>query len=520
MLPALDTLSAELLSEICELIHETSPHTIFSLLRVNKTIHEAALPLVYREMTFDFTQNYSDGDDCKEEPCSRTLQQLDSLLKLPSEHPIWRGVRKITVHLAVIVWPGDPTREDPESDPESDSDPDSDSESKSDSNSNSNSNSDSVVEPLLPYFPSEQETNDRWNTFIVFPSQVTSLRRLLFDCAERVPLVVLRHLELKHPLCHLYARNWTRVSSDLNVWDSNNEALARSPCLRGIEAKFSHTPLSEEDLNQPAFDRIVALSPHLQELTMSFGATLGPQRKMNNCQVAEPLKKASVKKIIETLEVSGAPDCGWMEYAINHGTFSGLKNLEIAVEIARDRLRPLLTRDDLKLIRSEAPRLEHLAIDLNRSTTPAINEMTVTQAYEILSSFQNLLTITIHYNLGLHDADIWEYAEYFDNPLEYMFYSSLGRGPPRRASDVEAFYTKVDRRFVKEVWYAVKSERLEKVTLYIGEFSEGARDIGPWGQSVRKQISVLRNERDNMRDDVDALKIMVAFAQGRASLTG
>ncbi|KAK1218312.1 hypothetical protein PQX77_019004 [Marasmius sp. AFHP31] len=570
MLPTFDTLSPEILTEICEVIHDTSRHTIFSLLQVNKTIYDVALPFVYREMAFDHDQVHRDGKKPTEKPYTRALEQLDSFFKLPSEHVIWKGVREIAVYASLVVWPGEPE----------------------DSDLDSDSINDETPFPG-PYVPSEQEVRDRWDMFISFLSRVTGLRKLVFDCTERVPFVLLHQLETKHPSCHLHVRNWTRISCATKFGDPYEEALARSPCLRGIEVELSNAYSLRIHLEEAAFERILALSPNLEEFTVSFGTFHGidneeKEKEVKRFQMAVPVRKTSVRTIrwhtvsghlfathcrrwstfidlrnVETLEVGGPPDTEWMEYAIVHSAFQGLRHLKLIIAAVpldassrgryqstlesfllslpplqslsvisfhgyinlpsilrrhgqslrslslhevecRDRQRPSLSCEDLKLILSESLLLEHLAIDLNRSRSPTTSsEMTVAQAYKVLASFQRLLSITIHFNLGLHDENVQFYAKRFRRPSLYA-----NSGVFKQASDAADFYTKVDKEFVKEVWCAVKNQRLENMTLDMGTLSQGLRYGTRWQQSVKKHIRVSRNERDDLRDDVDTLQII------------
>ncbi|KAK1225815.1 hypothetical protein PQX77_011226 [Marasmius sp. AFHP31] len=552
----IDKLSAELLAEIFEPIHDTSRHTIFSLLRVNKYISDAALPFVYRELFFDFDQRRSLNPG--EESFKRTLQKVDSLLELPPESAVWKGVRTITVRSRSVTWPG----ENPNA--------------RWSRNSN---------EP--PFTPSEEAVQDRWSSFIKFLSRVINLRKIVFDCAERVPIVLLKLLEDKHPSCGLYVRNWTRLRSDARFGDTYEEALARSPCLRSIEACFVHGgPLM--DFNSAAFNRILALSPNLEQFALTSRAAGGCviygftneemveiEKERERFRVAQPLRKGSVKRIkwgtlfsgllqrwegfinlrnVETLELGALYEPEVMEYATDNGVFGGLKHLSFEVarlspdEGSRERVksslgnflsslphleslsiinyhgyidlplilshsgkllrslclhqmenstgsRPTLTRHDMEFIRSDAPHLESLEIDLNRTIDPENHE---SQIYGIVASFPNLRDLVLHYDLGIH-------SKYFQ------------RRHDTEASDRDFYrkvYTKPDKDFAMGIWRAIsKGDRLEKMTLYIGEPD---REMGfgypvTWvlaEQEYRQQIYVSRNERDDLKDDVAALQIV------------
>ncbi|KAK1225809.1 hypothetical protein PQX77_011220 [Marasmius sp. AFHP31] len=561
----LDKLSAELLSEIFKPIHDSSRHTIFSLLRVNKYISDAVLPFVYRELYFDLSQHHDYGQPERlapgeEVPYTRTLRQLDSLLELPPKSAVWKGVRTVTVHSSFVAWPGE------------------------DLNLRWSRN---ASEP--PFTPPEEAVRERWGSFIEFLSRVDNLQKLVFDCAERVPAIILTLLEEQHPSCSLHVKNWTRLRSDAKVGDTYEEALARSPFLRSIEACFIHGG-PQMDFNSAAFNRILALSPNLEEFSLTSRAAGGCtiyaftmeamaeiKKERARFTVAKPLRKRSVKRIkwgtpsssllqnweqfidlrsIETLELGGISDAETMEYATNNEIFSGLKHLSFKVArlvpnndhqsheqfksglmnflcslyqleslsivnyhglidlplILRHRgellrtlslhqvesprgSRPTLTLSEMELIRSDAPHLEHLEVDLNRTIDPEANEH---QHYRIISSLHNLRRLVLHYDLGIHSKH-------------------FGMSHDRHASDSEYYhkvYAKPDKDFAVGVWRAVAGgNRLEKMTLYIGE-PDREKSFGypaTWvleEQRHRQQIDVSRNERDDLKDNVAALQIV------------
>ncbi|KAK1225816.1 hypothetical protein PQX77_011227 [Marasmius sp. AFHP31] len=559
----IDKLSAELLGEIFKDIHDSSRHTIFSLLQVNKYISDAALPFVYRELSFDFEQRRQ----LDSEPYTRTLQKIHSLLKLPPNSAVWKEIRTITVRSKAVKWPGE--------------------------NPNAGPWRWNARDP--PFMPSEEAVQERWDSFIEFLSRVINLRGLVFDCAERVPVILLRHLKDKHPYCGLHVRNWTRLRSDVKFGDAYEEALARSPCLRSIEAHFIYGG-PQMDFNDAAFDRILALSPRLEEFSLTSRAAGGcatygftneqrieSEKEKERFKVAKPVRKGSVKKVkwgnlssslfqrwealfdlrnVETMKLGGIYDPGAIEYATDNGIFSGLKHLSFKIlrsfpeDGSQERFklslesflcslpeleslsivnyhgyidlpfllryhgkllrslslhqvegtqgpRPVLTQSNMELIRSDAPLLEHLELDINRTIDPRTSEL---HTYEIICSFPNLRSLILHYDLGIHSRYLQEY-----------------RGT--EASDMEFYrkvYTKPDRDFAVGVWRAVApGSQFERVSLYIGEPD---REVGfgypaSWviaEKQYRQQIHVSRNERDDSKDDVGALQIIVCG--GRADI--
>ncbi|KAJ8089093.1 hypothetical protein PM082_014341 [Marasmius tenuissimus] len=561
----IDKLSAELLGEILKDIHDSSRHTIFSLLQVNKYISDAALPFVYRQLSFDF--DFDQLRQCRypdsgEEPYTRTLQKIHSLLKLPPNSAVWKGVRTITVRSRSVIRPRPWERP------------------------NTGRRRD-ARDP--PFVPSEESVQERWGSFIEFLSRIINLRELVFDCAERVPVILLRHLEDKHPYCALHVRNWTRLRFDTKFGDTYEEALARSPCLRSIEAGFVDG-VPQMDFTGAAFDRILALSPNLEEFSLTCRATGGyghvygftgeqmieKEKEKERFKVAKPVRKDSVKKVkwqslssglfqrweaffdlrnVETIDLGVISDTGAVEYATDNGFFSGLKHLSFKIvhffsdDESQERLklslesflcslsaleslsivnyhgyinlplllrhrgkllrslslhqvesahspRPILTQSDMELIRSDAPHLEHLELDFNRTSEPKTNEF---HTHEVVSSFPNLRSLVLHYDLGLRFAYLQEYRR--TETSDRDFYREV--------------YTKPDRDFVVGVWRAVAhGGQFERMSLYFGE-PDRAVGLGYLYSSIsaeqqyRQQIHVSRNERDDLKDDVAALQIVV-----------
>ncbi|KAK1218311.1 hypothetical protein PQX77_019003 [Marasmius sp. AFHP31] len=556
----LDDLSAEILTEIFELIHDTSRHTIFSLLRVNKRISDAALPFAYRELSFDFTLHHTDPTD----PHPPGI--------LPPECAIWKATRKVTVHSSFTgLWKGEEQFNDPRLRDEG------------------------YHDPFSPHRVDEVN-QAKWKPLVDFLSRLTGLREVVFDCAERVPITLLQHLESRHPFCHLHVRKWTRLRSDVKVGDPYEEALARSPCLRSISARFVlHNAASTLDFNDVAFQRILALSPNLEELRYSSWATTEYAgvaeiaMEMKKFEVERPVRKTRMRKIkwgvmyhgllilrrwesffdlrtIETLELGQVyTDTEWLDYAIDHGIFSGLKHLSFVIadfpvfspqlqrfrttlgafltslnpleslsitgyhghidlpsillhhgpnlrslslhQIARtDEPRYLLSRGDLELIYSEALCLTHLGIDVNRTIDPKFNEMVT---YTVISIFPSLRRLTIYYDLGKHHP--WfEYLSRGLLPADELARKTFG------AEEFGEVYSTIDRNFAKDVWFAVQGDsRLEELILYAGppdqdEFGPEEYPFIPEGlegRCVRKVVRVSRNERDDLRDDFSALEI-------------
>ncbi|KAL0571076.1 hypothetical protein V5O48_010884 [Marasmius crinis-equi] len=462
---------------------------------------------------------------------------------------MWRGVRKVVVYSDSVVWEGD---------------------------------TNTYRSRRSPFAPSKELVQAKWNSFIEFISRVVNLREVVFDCRERVPIILLNALEEKHPACRLHVKNWTRLRSDVKVGDPYEEALARSPCLRSLEAQFL---TSRTQLNHSAFERILALSPNLEAMSyLTFSPVGGMvdwlrpapeaevKREREKFVVASPVRKSGMRRIrydslntgliqrwerffdsrkVESLNLKALDNTEWMDYARENGTFGGLKHLSfrithhpqyssqgleefksgladfldsctaleslsvvcyhgyIDLPAVLDRhgeslrslrlhqvegtngTRSLLAWDDLDLIRSKAPRLESFELDVNRATDPGRNEWEI---YGFISSFSNLRHLTIHYDLGVHHDAFRSYVSQSD--IRY-----------HRA------YNKINEDFAREVWWAVRGEGLEAMVIYDGESNQeiGVGRPAPWvsaEQAERQSFQVTRNERDDLRNDVSAVKVI------------
>ncbi|KAL0571075.1 hypothetical protein V5O48_010883 [Marasmius crinis-equi] len=559
----LDRLSAELLSEILELIHDSSRHTIFSLLRVNRAISGAALPFAYRECTFNFSQNSSQRSSKQtaiRTPLTRSLEKLASLLEAHREpdSAIWRGVRKVVVHSDWVVWEGD-TSTSRSRDP--------------------------------PFTPSEELVQARWGSFVEFLSRVVNLREVVFDCRERVPLILLNALEKTHPCCRLHVKDWTRLRSDARAGDPYEEALARSPCLSSLEARFT-TGGYGINFKSSAIERILALSPNLEAMSCTT-YTAGSQcvvefidaaqfaeadREREKFVVANPVRKSEMRRIrysslssglirswerlfdprkVETLNLQALDNTEWMGYASDNGLFGGLKHLSFTIthdprnssqglegfkagladfldscftleslsvvgyhryidllavldrhgETLRslalhqaesiEGSRPSPSRGDLDLIRSRAPRLESLEVDVNRTIDPSRNELEI---YSVISSFPDIRHLAISYDLGVH-------YEVFHN-------TSQRSSDPSEAERYLKTYIKIDEDFAREIWRTVRGKALEEMVIYDGEQYRETEDYWPcpfWVEqevTKRQRFWLTRNERDDLKDVVSAVKVV------------
>ncbi|KAJ8087515.1 hypothetical protein PM082_006346 [Marasmius tenuissimus] len=208
---------------IGSLLLESSPaskNTLFSLIRVNKRFHDIFLPLVYRHCTFEI-DDIDAGRHLGAGKANVTQRsRIPRFLERDPNDLIFRATRSLTICSARRRRRGPPqTMEGP-----------------------------------------------NWTPLVQFIKHLTRLETLIFDCAESVPIALLAVLEEFHPASHLHVRNWVRKSLDVRVGDPEEEALARSPCLRSIGGIFSGIS-GGLPINDPAFHRIVTLAPNITSVS-------------------------------------------------------------------------------------------------------------------------------------------------------------------------------------------------------------------------------------------------------------
>ncbi|KAG7093179.1 hypothetical protein E1B28_006868 [Marasmius oreades] len=449
------------LAEVLLLIHDSSRDTLFSLLQVSREVHRCTLPLVYRECTFDFTQVISSVSDQSApplalKPFSSTRENIDRLFQANFSSVVFQSVRKIVLRSNKAIWAKE-----------------------------------AGATANTPYIPSEEDVYEKWSSLVELLSRISLLKELVFDCRERVPLILLETLEIYHPSARLHVENWTRLSLDTKFGDPYEEALARSPCLRSIDVHFI-TGGPQMNLGEPAFQRILALSPNLESFT--YRNTYAGRSCVLYCFGSELEQAASrflvdlensVRKDIKTIRWEDSSDLStsmierWgkfmnfrtiqtldlglvrhpevLEYIATQKIFEGVRHLsfkltpnsssksvvdrEIRLRDAtigflssstrleslsivnysgridivsllalhgeslrflslHDVLvddtsppRPVFPIEDLHLIRTSAPQLETLKIDINFTPEGKYES----EAYKILGSFLHLRTLNIYY---------------------------------------------------------------------------------------------------------------------------
>ncbi|KAK1236448.1 hypothetical protein PQX77_000284 [Marasmius sp. AFHP31] len=510
-------------------LHCYSRNTIFSVLRVNRRLHDASLPFVYRILTFDFSTKSLPND-----PASLRSPQarIDNFLALDCEHLVFRAVRKVVVRSS----------------------------------------------PSPSFSPTLNEY--KWITFVEVISRIKNLREIVFDCGERFPPTLLDTLHRSHPSSHLRIRNWTRLSADTRCGDPGEEALARSPCLRALHAVV-YSGGRPSDFTIPAFIRIISLAPNIDSVALeTHPSSLGGVFSVTDEEQEEKIRErrrfdarsAIVKDLkdiswdhlelrtmlqwtefcnlsrLQTLVV-GNLDCDVLRHCTTNFTFNELKHLSFRSSIystslgmlspeefestvmdflwslpplesltitaggSRIDLLRLLTRhgrtlrrlslhdvesafrkrcsaltlEQVEALRVGAPSLEYLELDIDRTRGGSWEA----EFYSLISDFSQLVRIAFFYDIGLH---------VIEEPLE------VRKTYARR-------YFPADSSFGEDVWRAVQPKgadprhsRLEELVLHMGEV--GGRSAGHWyygqewmqyGEAARQTVCVRRSERDDQR---------------------
>ncbi|KAF9255730.1 hypothetical protein L218DRAFT_1008242 [Marasmius fiardii PR-910] len=264
-----------------------------------------------------------------------------------------------------------------------------------------------------PYTPSAEEIREKWSSIIVFISRTIQLRVLVFDCREQIPVMLLEAVQNEHPSCRLHVRNWTRLRPDVKVGDLSEEALARSPCLRSIQAVLG-VGSRRMNLNVAAFQRVISLSPNLEQISYKArygrGGRIGIyyiheslEEEISAFSVEHPARK-DIKFIswqsmnLETIQswerfmnfnAISTLDLGWVEdkevfeYIGSHQVFGSIKYLSFRIERRFPEYKQAVTH-----CLSSLPALESLAI---------INYYHVIDLESLLSSHgESLRSLSLH----------------------------------------------------------------------------------------------------------------------------
>lgn len=518
-------------------IHDTSRPTIRSLLVVNRALNQAALPFVYRELTLDFT-NVHPFSSVKEdpEPITATQERLQALLNLETTAYIFQAVRTLVIHSSLAIWSDMVDFRNPDQPAPSDEQI----ISKWSPLANFISRLTHLRE--IAFDCAEQMPIILLEALHIHHPltrlHVRNWTRLRTDTKVGDP----REEALAVSQClRSISAHFTTGGPHL---DFNQAALKRiaalSPNLESLEcstrsrggcviygfseeyarikeeetAKFKVTDVAPKALKSLRWGSMYRWNiqqwetfADLQTLQCLDGGTFDHQgliyamdkqvfknlRKLSLCvpirphedlgtalgdflATCHPLESLSIINYSMTIDIA--------LICLHHGPF--LRALSLHNVEGREDVRRTLSPKEIKWLLRVAPQLESLELDINR-TVSAKDEAKV---YALLSRFENLSSITIHYDLGILFPWLWDWR----------------------------IYTIIGADFARGVWHAVESgkkekqggskTRLKKLTLYVGEPNPEPQFgyPAPWvrGASSRRQkVYVTRNERDDMQDMVE-----------------
>ncbi|KAL0063894.1 hypothetical protein AAF712_009176 [Marasmius tenuissimus] len=453
---SLESLSVELLQQIILDVLRLSKATVFSLLRVNKSLYEITLPIAFQELQLDITEEHSSNraDSYWSVASPKNLERMETMLRNSNDkhkNP-FRYVRRIVVTSSAMKFP-------------------------------------TPSSASMLYFPDSQAVTElfsrwkeynehRWSVFVTLLSRVPRIWELIIDCgSESIPLTLLQALHTYHPSCHLHLRNWAPYVGYSDSKDPFLEEVAKSPCLRSIlgsDVSRYGPNLAFQDLT---FERVISLAPNLgwsqheRERNLPewkhYHAGNNPSRKLLRTLIWKASLSLSqfrrLERFIdfthtETLDLgavwnsdlfeiypsqstttditSGATATSTdtlekLKSTISNFIFScpplislhiinyhdvvdilsillthgdSLRSLSLhQIEHCREA-RPILWPEDIELIFRMAPRLRSLGLDINRSKDGELEK----EIYEVLQSSTSLERLSLNYDLYNPYFNFWE----------------------------------------------------------------------------------------------------------------
>jgi hypothetical protein len=177
--------------------------------------------------------------------------------------PKWKPLLKNTRHLTITSWPG---------------------------------MQNSIGQRAGPLVNKPGDQEYKWILMASLIAAIPYLQTIDFEAYEQLPLSIIEALAKHHPKAHLYVRNWTRKEGGQDHTDPAELALANCPNLRSIHTSdlrafpFPRMPLN---LRLPAFKRILALAPNLQEVEVSSFVN-------SNCTLYSTIMAGTVEQIHKT----------------------------------------------------------------------------------------------------------------------------------------------------------------------------------------------------------------------------
>jgi hypothetical protein len=199
----------------------------------------------------------------------------------------------------------------------------------------------------------------KWGPMVELLGKMQYLKTLTFHGPGQIPASILAVLERSNPRARLEIRDWGRVDDGGDDQDEAELALARSVNLRSIQARFWNTN-ARYDLRMAALKRIIALSPHLEEVNIATGRSGFVVREISIEDFEEEQRRAekfeiepstnSIKSLIirggqfvdalegitdlsrlENLDVDGISPDFFMKDGISNARFKNLKHLAVGL---------------------------------------------------------------------------------------------------------------------------------------------------------------------------------------------
>ncbi|KAH8825405.1 hypothetical protein DL96DRAFT_1500984 [Flagelloscypha sp. PMI_526] len=545
---ALDTLNQDVLFSILLLVHDSSRHTIFSILLVNSVLSKAAQPFVFRHCTLDFTQFTSwqlDAQNSRKpsspEPFALTQRRIQALLDHQDNSLVFRAIRNLVIFSSYSRW-------DPK---ESDDQPNENAVRRYSFDENST--------------PEDQDPQiaKKWGALAQLISRLKHPKNVTFECNEPVPIVLLQALEKHQSTVSLHVLNWTRRHVSTKVGDPNEEALGHSPCLRTLSAKII-TGGPHMDYSEPAFQRIVALAPNLDTVHYSTRSAGGcvvygfsmeemneQSRESARFQVEHPMKKSlktlhwswmspnSIKTWetfldlaqLTTLIVNSA-DCRTLQYATEQGSFSGVTELKFGYSrrwrddggpdedtVLAQFIASFLTLESLSVTSYGGPTiiepictylahsLRTLSLHNVEGSEHSREVLSIKDLAKLQGGIPNLQSLEFDINRtldGRRERGIYAVILTFSHLKNLTIHYDLGI---QHHDSSDGYFDGADEDSARDIWFAAGPPGLQSLTLYFGEPN---RDIGfgypaSWvlhEQSLRQKIIVRPHERDDLRDQL------------------
>ncbi|KAJ8091999.1 hypothetical protein PM082_024235 [Marasmius tenuissimus] len=382
---SLESLSVELLQQIILDVLRLSKATVFSLLRVNKSLYEITLPIAFQELQLDITEEHSSNraDSYWSVASPKNLERMETMLRNSNDkhkNP-FRYVRRIVVTSSAMKFP-------------------------------------TPSSASMLYFPDSQAVTElfsrwkeynehRWSVFVTLLSRVPRIWELIIDCgvntSEREELA---RVEALHA-----GNNPSRKLLRTLIWKASLSLSQFRRLERFID--FTHTEtldlgavwnsdLFEYATKHDTFSHLKNLSFAIDDHRITSGGTA------TSTDTLEKLKSTisnfifSCPPLISLHIINYHDVVDILSILLTHG--DSVRSLSLhQIEHCREA-RPILWPEDIELIFRMAPRLRSLGLDINRSKDGELEK----EIYEVLQSSTSLERLSLNYDLYNPYFNFWE----------------------------------------------------------------------------------------------------------------